>query len=251
LGSNISGPRKKRNKGFSPLNFPNLIICDKFSFIKANGIPFVPPIIDITKHIEIFERLGNDIPNTIRSNPKNWWGFYNSSNKNPVYFLLEIVWTRLEYMFGVRVEIIEDDALIDNFHSFILGKFSQIEETLGWQYFYIPASNEYLKKPIVDKKWEPVFINKAQFDVFRLFAGIDKINFKNDLEFRKILEEDGGELDAFVQGLKKTGLIDTEGDSIFLITEKCVCGISSDRKYFVGDDKTGLVTRWFQKTFQV
>lgn len=76
LESNISTSEENKVMGFGPLSFPSLIICDKFSLIKSNGMPFASPL-----------------------DKDGWWPFYVSSFENPLYFLLEIIWTRLHYMF--------------------------------------------------------------------------------------------------------------------------------------------------------
>src|SRR5690606_27800489 len=44
IEKNITTNPDKKIKGFGPVNFPNLIICDNNSLIKTNGMPFGTPI---------------------------------------------------------------------------------------------------------------------------------------------------------------------------------------------------------------
>ncbi|MEE1813336.1 hypothetical protein [Streptomyces sp. BE133] len=48
------------NHGFGPANFPQLIVSGKYSLVKANGRPFMTPLID------------------------EWWPFYFSTPENPL-----------------------------------------------------------------------------------------------------------------------------------------------------------------------
>lgn len=227
LESNVS-ESEERKKGFSPLNFPNLIICDKYSLIKANGIPFGHPM-----------------------NDKYWWPFYASSNYNPIYYLLEIIWSRLQYMFGLSAEIFGDDLEYDTMHGFLLGKFIVRKEKQGWGYICIPTTKDLLQKPIPKKDWEPNYLNKTQFRIFGRLCNGERIDFNSDSELINLVLDNGFSIDDFLTEMKKTGLVDISNRIVTLITEQCVCGISKQGKFFAADNKTGRVTRWTLKEINI
>lgn len=221
LEGNISTTEEKRISGFGPLNFPNLIICDKNSLIKTNGIPFAHPI-----------------------DEENWWPFYVSSYDNPVYFLLEVIWTRLHYMFGITSEIFGEDLTVDEMHGFLLCRYKETEKIKGWEYFYVPTEKELLEKPLEHKDWEPTYLDKTQFVIINQLCKTGTIDCKIDNELKEFVEKGGYTLESFLISLKETGLVDTTNQVLSLITEQCICGITPEGKYFAGDNKTGRVTRW-------
>lgn len=224
LGQNVPlNPEKPEKKvvGFGPLNFPNLIICDKYSLIKANGMPFGYPL-----------------------DEDEWWAFFISSYDNPVYFLLEVIWTRLHYMFEISSEIFGEDLTNDEVHGFILGRYKELEQIRGWEYFYLPTTKKELKKPLNHKEWEPVFVDQVQFIVLNRLCKVETIDTKNDKEMNEFLSKQNYSWDSFIKSMRDTGLVDTKNGILKLITENCVCGITNDGRYFAGDNKTGRVTRW-------
>jgi hypothetical protein len=211
----------KKVHGFGPLNFPNLIICDQYSLIKSNGMPFGYPL-----------------------DEDNWWAFFNSSYDNPVYFLLEVIWTRLHYMFGITSEIFGDDLTIDAMHGFLLGRYKDLEQIRGWEYFYIPSTKEELERPLNHKEWEPTFVDQVQFIFLNRLCKNETIDIKSDSTLIDFLSKHSYTLDFFIKSMKDTGLVDTNNGVLKLITQNCVCGITADGKFFAGDNKTGRVTRW-------
>ena len=224
LESNVSTSQENRITGFGPLNFPNLIICDKNSLIKTNGIPFAYPITD-----------------------DYLWPFYVSSYDNPVYFLLEVIWTRLHYMFKISAEVFGEDLRLDQMHGFLCCKYKENDKIKGWDYIYIPTEKNILEKPLEHKEWEPAFIDETQFAVFNELCKNKTIDCKHDKELKEFVEKNGYKLESFIISLKDTGLVDTTNQLLSLITEQCVCGVTPDGKYFAGDNKTGRVTRWSLK----
>lgn len=227
IGNNSSTDKSNLIKGFGPKNFPSLIICDNYSLIKANGLPFAFPIIE-----------------------ENLWLFYVSSPKNPVYFFLEIIWTRLNYMFGLSSKIFGEDLIIDQFHGFLICKYRERERLKGWDMIYIPADKEVLEKPLVDKDWAPAFIDKTQYVILSQLIRKGAINCNFDNNIVTYIEENGYTLTSFIESLKQTGLVDTTNNVLTLISEKLLCGIHYDGRFFAGENNTGRVTRWINKEIE-
>lgn len=223
LDKNLSKPNDKKF-GFGPVSLPNLIICNKNSLIKMNGIPFAYPI-----------------------DEDNWWPFYVSSFENPVYFLLEIIWTRLQYMFRITPSIFGDDLTVDEMHGFLICRYKEIENIKGWEYSHISISKQLLEKPLEHKDWEPSFLDYAQFIILSRLCKNESINCNENKDIESFVEKYGYTLDSFINSLKETGLVDTTNKILTLITKKCVCGITTDGKYFAGENRSGRVERWTLK----
>ncbi|MBA3966912.1 MAG: hypothetical protein H0X47_14300 [Nitrospirales bacterium] len=69
---------KENPQGLGVGSFPQLIVGGSFSIIKANGFPYVTKLID------------------------GMWPVLLSSRANPILLLIELIWTRLDYMFGIK-----------------------------------------------------------------------------------------------------------------------------------------------------
>jgi hypothetical protein len=224
LEENITLNNQKKIYGFGPLNLPNLIICDKFSLIKGNGIPYVAPI-----------------------NSQGWWPLYFSSNNNPVNFLLEVVWTRLQYMFAINPLIFGEDLKIESVHPFLFCQYQEQKYIGGWLYNYVQYDKALLEKPLENKDWEPCFLTRTQFEVINELCKCYSIDFNNNEIFIQKVEQNAANIESFIESLKLTGLVDCKNNIVSLITEQCVCGITSSGKYYAGENKTGRVSRWVLK----
>lgn len=218
LEENLTTIQEKK-LGFGPLNFPNLIICDRYSMVKANGIPFVYPIEE-------------DL----------WWPLYLTVEGNPVYYLLEVIWTRLDYMFSLPSEIFGEDLEIDQMHGYLNAKYREKNGMQGWEYMYLPYTEEDLKQPRLPVDWEPVFLTSLQFTFVNILG--DGFPIKN---LENFLSEEDITIEKFLQSLRNTGLFNIGDSEITFITENCVSGIDSEGRFYAADNKTGRLTRWLIK----
>lgn len=210
-----------QNLGYGPGSFPNLIMCGEYSFVKNNGIPFAYPI-----------------------DEDNWWSFYVSSPKNPLIYILEIIYTRLSYMFEISSDIFGDDLEVEIMHDFLKCRYIETTSLKGWEFKYIPLSSRDLKKPLKNQEWSPVFVDKCQFHIFNELCVRGEITYKNYVALQAFVTENGYNMESFLKTLKNTGLVGITDTVISLITDNCVCGISRAGKFYVGENKSGRVTRW-------
>jgi len=224
LETNSSPIGSAEIRGFGPLNLPNLIICGKYSILKNNGMP---------------------IGSTITAD--NWWSVLTSSSKNPIYYLLEILWTRLSYMFEISSDIFGEDLELETMHTFLDCRYIEVGERKGWEYFYIPTSKKKLEEPYENKEWKPVFLNNLQFKIIERLCFEDSINFNQEIEFIHEIESSGLEFDYFIESLIATGLIEINQKTITLITKECQCAITTKGEYIAGENNSGRLTRWLKK----
>jgi hypothetical protein len=203
---------------------PSLMICEDSCIIKANGMPFGSPM------------------------SNGWWDLLVSAKGNPVYYFLEVIWTRLHYMFGITAEIFGEDLELDQVHPFLSCRLRSTELMTGWEYHYNELSHkQLLANPLEKKEWEPAFLDVAQYLVMQELCREGIVKYAGEADFEAQASEAGYTSDSFIKSLIDTGLVYADGVSLHLLTDKCLCGISVEGKYFAGDDRTGRVTRWMFK----
>ncbi|WP_299278018.1 DUF6602 domain-containing protein [uncultured Psychroserpens sp.] len=228
LGQNVTHDIKNIKHGFGPQNFPNLIICGQFSLNKVNGNPFGYPV-----------------------DKDNWWSFYASSSYNPVYFLLETIWTRLSYKYKfLPIDIFGDDLSIEPVKLYIDCRVNEFNrDLLGWEYNYRGFNEESLKEISNPVEWTPTFLDKEQYVIIQELCKNSSINLKEDKDLEKFVIKDGNynSLNDFIKRLKETGLVFTENNQLKLLTDNCQCVFLPDGRTIAGENKSGRLTKWVTK----
>lgn len=211
----------KENRGFGIGSFPNLIISEKYSLIKSNGMPYAVPFQD-----EEF-----------------YWPFYLSSNKNPILHLLELLWTRLSFKFKISSNIFEDDLYKNFDHAFLNCKFATNEYgDKGWAYSYFELTKEELELEEPQEKWQPFEINQLEFVIINLLCSIEELQF-NDPILIECLTEHNTSLEELLQNLSAKKLIFFNDKSLKLSTKKCITILKGD-KIYAGDDVNGMMSKF-------
>jgi hypothetical protein len=95
-------------KGFSPASLPSLIICNNYSLVKVNGMPYAAAMTE------------------------NMWPLYASYSNNPMILLLEIIWTRLTYGKQVGGSVFGEDISFEVLKPLILAQYVSTETRSGW-----------------------------------------------------------------------------------------------------------------------
>jgi hypothetical protein len=208
--------------GFGPANFPSLIINGQFSLIKNNGMPYVGKI------------------------DEKGWPVYSTSNQNPLMYFLEILWTRLDYMFKIDSLLFGEDLAIDESHPFIHTNAVYVGGRMGWNMSITDIPKKILKEELIPVEWEPVKITEEQHLLIAYLCKHDKLLLTkiNQLLLKHGFDEMGKD---FVDNLIGTGLVCIDGRKhLKLLTDECRCIMLKDGTY-AADDKSGRLTRWAEK----
>lgn len=228
LGENITHDKQNIKHGFGPHNFPNLIICGQYSLNKVNGYPFGYPV-----------------------DENNWWSFYASSSYNPVYFLLETIWTRLSYKYKILpIDIFGDDLTIEPVKLYIDCRVNEFNQGLfGWEYNYRGFNEESLKEISEPVEWNPTFLDKEQYVIIQELCKTSAINLKEDKNLERFVIKEGNykSLSDFINKLKETGLVFIEKNQVKLLTDNCQCVFLPDGRIIAGENKSGRLTKWVTK----
>lgn len=217
LGQNSSGV-----SGFGINSFPQLIICGTNSLVKINGMPYS------------------------HSSSDGFWNFMCSSSDNPLIFMIELIWSKLESEFNINMPWGEDlDTEI--MHAYLRAKphHSDIQE--GWEYEYIDIPQNILSEQKAPSEWEPIKVTETQFVVFNMLSdeankiSIDDINFQN---FVKSKEDS---VENFIKNMISTGYVALDGSILKLTTINLQTIITPDGEFRVGENNSGRVDAWLKK----
>lgn len=223
LGENLSTEDKKI-KGFGPNNFPNLIICDDYTILKMDGMPFIAP-------------LDSD----------GWWTFLTTSHYNKMRFLLEALWTRLSYKYSLSQEIFGEDLQKEPATVFLRLRYKRDENAEGWEFDYWPATDKQLNDNYGVEEWEPVEIDKAQFSIMQEMGRKGVVNWAEDKALHEFVMSEGyRSIEEFVQRICDTRLVCREGNYLKYLTDECVC-LCCGGKWYAADNKDNRLQNWVMK----
>ena len=223
LKQNMS-TEEKRVAGFGPNNYPNLIICDEYSMIKMDGMPFI-------------SRLDED----------NWWTFYATSHYNKMRFLIESLWTRLSYKYQLPSEIFGEDLQKEPATVFLRMKYEKKDFGEGWALDYWDIKDKNLKGNSEPEEWEPVAIDSAQYVIITELGSKGRLNWVHDEGLSKFVMSEGYQsVEEFVKKLCDTGLVGCEGEEIYLLTKQCTC-VCAEGRWYAADAKDNRLMNWSLK----
>lgn len=213
-------------KGYSPGSFPNLIICGNNTIVKNNGMPIGAPFMDTDFY----------------------WPILLTSNEKAMYYLLELIWTRLSYKYEISSQIFGDDFHYDYLHPFISCKERKIdEENWGWEYSYHGLDRKKLSQPVEKEEWRPVELTKAQYSVLYRMSGAGAIDLYHDKQLHDFLKSENEELSAFIDKLVATRLVYVDEGKMDFLVDELLLTFSPEGKVYGGENKNGQMTNYFMK----
>ena len=213
--------RTENPAGMGAGSFPQLIIGGEFSIVKLNGLPYVGILID------------------------GMWPLLASTSHNPLRVLLELLFTKLDFMFSKNLAS-DDSTEQEAMSSCLRAKAVKREQIQGWEYAYDDLSSSTLKDRGANVHWVPVELTSAQFTVVNLLCNGNEIDI-NDPKFVEFANQEPGGCLAFVESLAKTRLIAIDGSKLQLTTIECQAMITPDGKYMAGENNAGQMSIWLKE----
>ncbi|MEV1035565.1 MULTISPECIES: hypothetical protein [unclassified Streptomyces] len=210
------------NHGFGPANFPQLIVSGACSLVKANGRPFMAPLID------------------------EWWPFYFSTPENPLRLLLEFIWTRLDEVYGLGGEIWGEDLETEITRTLLSCRAARIDGRGGWQVQVHNAGDEALDVTSATEQWSPNFIGEEEFVLLTRLCQGREVRC-DDPEMLAWLESRGVEFCDVRNRLLETRLVASSGQKLKLIAKKCQLAILPTGEYVAAENSTGRLNRWVSR----
>ncbi|SFP80053.1 DUF6602 domain-containing protein [Parafilimonas terrae] len=213
-------------RGYSPGSFPSLYICGNSTIIKNNGMPMGIPFTDDEFYFPVL----------------------TSSSGKPMYHLLELIWTRLSYKFGISSNIFGNDHDIEAAHPFISCKEKKInEDNWGWEFIYHPLTRKQLSVPLVAKPWAPIEVDKNQYTFLHVLSRQGTIDIVADKQFKKFIEVNSLDADQFIKSLLETKLIYVDEGKAGLLVDELHTVFCPDGKVYAGENKSGEMASYFLK----
>ncbi|MFA6962721.1 MAG: DUF6602 domain-containing protein [Opitutaceae bacterium] len=212
---------EKPIQGFGMASFPNQIICGKSSLVRLDGMPYNATISE-----------------------KGFWPCMASTSVNPFTILLELLWTRLSYLYDLSSAIFGEDLESEVFNKFIDAKWN--DEHKGWEYRAESLSKDDLSGAPSSYKWEPEYLTNWEFVVMnQLCSG--KEARTDDISLIKFLKKHEKTTDDLVKSLAAKNLAGLVGNSIELLTQNSVCAIIPGGLFVAAENNTGRFSRWITK----
>jgi hypothetical protein len=209
---------KNRNKiSLSPASLPSLVICDKFSLVKLNGLPYCG-------------RVQNE-----------FWTVYASYASNPCILLLELIWTRLTFSHNISSIIFGDDLRVEVLKPLLLAKAIRQGTRIGWSYQYCKWSRTELEKHSATAEWRPVRINQSQYLIMQDLINGSTVH-TNDLT--KYTRNKSYSKERLCSDLLSTNLVAIENNTLYLLVDDCGIAALPDGSYVAGNDTNGRLSKW-------
>lgn len=213
-------------KGYGPNNFPSLLICEDNSIVKTMGVPYSAPL---------------------KKSLEGWWDFLVSSHYNPMYFFLDILWTKLQYRFGLPNLIFGEDLETPKMTPFLACKIAKQGNMMGWCYLYHPFTKEDLNSVDGTVEWQPTFLDEMQYRVMNVLCSDGILDFSEVPQIEIDAKEFGYQsIDDLINSLCDTGMVaKIDANKIRLLARDCQVMMIDD-KYVMGESSDRL-NFWLMK----
>ncbi|MCX5130847.1 hypothetical protein OOK06_01885 [Streptomyces sp. NBC_00340] len=213
------------NIGFGPTDFPQLIISGGYSLAKANGRPFMTPLVD------------------------GWWPFYFSTPENPLGLLLEFIWTRLDEMYGLGEELWGEDLEIEVGRVLLSVRAVRTDGGSGWEARSHEVDNKSLNAIPTTEQWRPEIIELEEFVLLLRLCEGEEVR-SDDPEIKSWLDSRGVDFSDVLSRLLKTRLVASSGHNLKLIAKECRLAMLPTGEYVAGENSTGRFDRWMYRQIE-
>lgn len=206
----------KGKKGYGGSSFPNLIIAENASLIKTNAFPYAIGIEGTDKFC--------------------WMASYR---RNPLILLLELFWTKLEFLYGISPYSFDEGLQLETLAPLIAAKVTG----KGWIYDVIPMNRinpTYLEN---DDEWMPVKISRTEWILLNAFGNKEFIEIDY---FKQNLVGEDDDPEEILKHLINERIIYVDGGQIRYLTFACETVAMPDGNFYAADNSDGRLTAWIE-----
>lgn len=214
------------NRGYSPVIFPDLIICGNNSLAKLDAMPYIGFI-----------------------DKNDFWNFYASSVHNPLLLLLEVIWTRLSYNYNIDNSIFGDDLDFEAFHPYLSGKARMLDSVAVWEINYHFIERKNLVIDPIYFEWKPAELDEPEWFIINWLCKNGVLDV-SEPGFVIWLNEKGADLKKIVESLTKKGLITFQNNQFSLLTDRCEV-VAVNNKWYAAENKAGRLTNWVNRMLKL
>ncbi|WP_272528713.1 MULTISPECIES: DUF6602 domain-containing protein [unclassified Providencia] len=209
---------KGPSTGYAIPSFPHLIICGEYSLVKSTGYPYISPM------------------------RNEYWDFMCSSRENPIFLMLEFIWTKLSLEFDINFPW--DNSLeIEQLNEFLCAKpVVNSDDSGGWFIKYEELSKKNLEKRDTHYNWEPIEISHSTYIIFHMLSQGDILI--SSPEFIELANESASSIENFISQIISTTYAVYGDDRLSLKNENIITAILPDGRYVIADNELGRFDIW-------
>jgi len=218
-----SHPPEGPSGALHPNRLPDLVICREAGIVKVNGLPYSYPMQD------------------------GWWAVNFTFGSRPLYFLLEMLWTKLAVRFDLSPEVFGEDLVTDNGSPLLMCQLGWEDESFKWRYSCVDLSAADLASRPDTGEWAPVEILPELVPLLGILGANNELD-PADPELETYAETKGTSASALVRELLRSGLVfeDPTG-RIRYLTRTCAWAALPDGRVFAADAHDGRFLKWLEK----
>lgn len=207
-------------KGYGVPSFPHQITCNGSSLVKLTGQPYMAPM------------------------DSDYWTFYASTRANPLWIMIELIWTKIANRFSIGMPWGEDlDVEVLNR---LMGAKAIVKNGQGgWLLDYTEMDGED-DISVHQEAWTPIFVSSTQFVIFNELCNEGSVDI-SEPKFVEYMGKEGLSVESFVADLRKTGFVALDGNLLKLTTVEMMCGIFPEGGFAVAENNTGRMTRYMHR----
>jgi hypothetical protein len=222
----VSGLPLVERPRFNINTFPNLIVCRKASLIKLDGMPYSGMI-----------------------DGRGYWWWMGSRRSEPFHSLLELLWTRLTYIFKLGPEIFGEDLEMEAVNPLLAAKAEPLGERGGWRYESMPLSRKDLEGGADRDEWHPPTLNKAEFVIINALRSKGSIDL-TEQALVAFLKKEGETVESISKSLNQKMLTAVVGQKLTFIVDQCDCIMLPDGRCVAAENKSGRLSRYAMKVME-
>jgi len=208
---------------FNINTIPNLIICKKASLIKLDGMPYCG----------FMESDG-------------YMGWIASRRSEPIHALLELLWTRLAYLYKLSPRIFGEDLELEVAHPLLSVRAVKIDLKGGWEYRSTCIHKKDLAAGNEREDWHPFTLNEIEFTIMNILSLEEEIDI-TDKSFINYIKSKGETTESICASLNTKRLVVLVGSKLKLLTDECICMILPDGRYIAGENKSDRLINYALK----
>jgi hypothetical protein len=157
-----------------------------------------------------------------------------SSNSNPIYNLLELLWTRISYKLNISSQSFGFDSDLEAGKLFLKGRVIIKSNKSGWEYSSFDYSKKELESFNIQKvPWKPHSLNEKEFNILVLLSQNNELSINDESLSLEI-----------INSLVEKELVFIEDQKMRFLTKSCKFAIFKDGTYCAGENIDSQFDKW-------
>ncbi|HEM8291017.1 TPA: hypothetical protein U2M59_000241 [Providencia stuartii] len=215
---------KGPSTGYAIPSFPHLIICGEYSLVKNTGYPYISPM------------------------RGEYWDFMLSSKENPIFLMLEFIWTKLSMVFGINFPW-DNSLKEEQLNEFLCAKpVYNTDDTGGWIIRYEELSKKALDKRSIHKNWEPIEISHSIYIIFHILSKEDILVSSPD--FIELANKSAPSIENFISQITSTTYAVYGDGKLSLKNDNITTAILPDGRYVIANNELGRFDMWLKNLIE-